>query len=162
MKKFLALCLSAILLVSLLGCSGSSKEKTFSKDGFEITLTGAFKETTLENYFVGYDSQNVAVIVLKEDFTLFDNAADITVNDYAKLVKANNAARNPSAIKTSDGIPSFEYTFKNVQEDTVYHYYATFFKGTDAFWMIQFASKDSEYAEQKENFENWAKTIQVA
>ena len=162
MKKILALCLSAILLVSLFGCAGSSAEKAFSKDGFEITLTGAFKETTMEGYFVCYDSKNAAVFVVKEDFTLFDNAADMTANDYAKLVKTANASRNPSSIKTSGGIPSFEYTFENTQENTTYHYYTTFFKGNDAFWMVQFASKDSEYAEQKENFENWVKTVKVA
>lgn len=162
MKKILALCLLAILLVSLFGCVGSSAEKTFSKDGFEITLISAFRETTIDGYFACYDSQDAAVFVVKEDFTLFDNAADMTVNDYAELVKTSNASYNPSAITVSDGISFFDYTFENTQENTTYHYYTTFFKGTDAFWMVQFASKDSDYTEQKVNFENWVKTVKVA
>lgn len=162
MKKFLVLCLSAILLVSLFGCDGISTEKTFSKDGFEITLTGAFKETTMKGYFVCYDSKNAAVFVVKEDFTLFDNAADMTANGYAELVKTANASYKPSAITMSDGIPFFEYTFENTQENTTYHYYTTFFKGTDAFWMVQFASKDADYTEQKGNFDKWVKTVKPA
>ena len=48
----------------------SGEPKTFSAKGMQITLTDEFSKQTAAGYTAGFGSKDVAVLVLKEDFTL--------------------------------------------------------------------------------------------
>lgn len=163
MKKIISLLAILVLVISLPACSSAApKEKVFSKSGLEITLTTDFTETTVSGYTVCYDSSHAAVFALKEDFSLLEGSEDMTLNEYAELVQKANSSRSPSAISTKNGIPYFEYTFFNESENVTYRYYTTVFKGSNAFWMVQFACADSTYEAQKDNFLTWAQSITVS
>lgn len=162
MKKIISLFAVLVLLLSLSACSSAPKEKVFSKNGLEITLTTDFTENTMEGYTVCYDSSHAAIFALKEDFSLMEGLEDMTLNEYGELARESNSSRSPSSLSTADGITYFEYSFFNESENVTYRYYTTVHKGSDAFWMVQFVCPDSTYATQKPNFVTWAKSVTVS
>jgi len=161
MKKILSCMLVVLLLLSFAAC-GSNSVKEFTSNGMTITLTDGFKKTNYEGYTVCYDSKDVAVFVLKESFSLQEGLSDMSVDDYAELVKSANASKKPSAISKKNGLTSMEYKFLNEEENQTYRYYSAMFKGPDAFWLVQFACKEELYDAKKDTFIEWAKTVEFA
>lgn len=164
--KGAAVLVSVLVLSSLIGYSiGScmlsgktSKAKTFSSNGMNITLTDEFKETKVENFTVAYDSKNVAVLALREPFSLVEGFENHTLEQYANLViKANNL----SGIKpqTADGLTYFEYNFTNPETKDEYTYFSYAYKADDAFWMVQFATLSKNADEYKTQITDWAKLV---
>ena len=157
MKKVLSLALVLILMLSLVSCAPKSKE--FSKEGMTITLTNSFWEKSVDGYTICYDSRNDAVFVLKEAFSLLDGAEDLTLDEYAEMVRKNNASRSPSEIKKEEGLTIMEYTFLNESNGITYAYLTTMFKTSDAFWLIQFTCEKSDYDTRRASYIEWAKSV---
>jgi len=157
MKKVLSLALVLILMLSLVSCAPKPKE--FSKDGMTITLTNSFWEKAMDGYTICYDSRKDAVFVLKEAFSLFDGAENLTLDQYAEMVRKNNESRSPSEIKKEEGLTIMEYTFLNESNGTKYAYMTTMFKTSDAFWLIQFTCAESDYETHRASFIEWAKSV---
>lgn len=158
MKKIISVLLIIAALLSFAAC-GEASEKTFSKDGMSITLTDAFKEADVDGYTVCYDSKNVAVFILKEEFSLLEGAENLKLDEYIELLRQSNSDKNAGEAVTSDGLTYFEYTFLNEEENVTYKYFTTAIKSEDAFWMVQFSAKEDSYDEQKANFITWAKSV---
>lgn len=161
MKKILCCLLVVLFLFSLTACGGESA-KEFTSNGMTVTLTDAFQETNYEGYTVCYESKDVAVFVLKESFSIQEGFGDLSLDDYAELVYAANASKNPSAVAKEDGLTVMEYSFLNQQENQTYSYYSAMFKGTDAFWLVQFACVEDKYEAKRDTFVEWAKTVEFA
>ena len=109
------------------------------------------------SYTACYDSQDVAIFALKEEFTMFENAESISLADYAQAVIDNNSL--DATVCTADERTFFEYQAHTNGKD--YSYYSVVFKGTDAFWLIQFACETDAYAKLYSSFTNWAGTVTV-
>ena len=162
MKKIISFLAILVLVISLPACSSPApQEKVFSKSGLEITLTTDFTETSMAGYTFCYESSHVVIVALKEEFSLLEQSLDMTLNEYTELLRKANTSHSPSAVSTQNGIPCFEYTWFNETENKTFRYYTTAFKGSDAFWMVQFVCADSAYATQKDNFLTWAQSITV-
>ncbi len=158
MKKMLSGLLVLLLMCSFVSCTnGAAKE--FTSNGMSITLTDAFRENTYEGYTVCYDSKDVAVFVVKEPFSIQEGLSDLSIDDYAEAVYEANASKSPSEISKENDLTSMEYNFLNEQENQTYRYYAAMFKGSDAFWLVQFACKQDEYDAKRQTFIDWAKTV---
>lgn len=164
MKKIVLIMLSAILLLSAVSCTDLFKpeDKDFYSNGMNITLTTEFKEATVEGYTVCYESKDVAVFILKEAFTLQAGLENQTVDYYAELVRNANASKAPGEIKKQYGLIYFEYDHLNEEKGVTYRYFTTMFKGPDAFWLVQFACERDEYADKRQSFIDWAKTVAFA
>ena len=158
MKKLVSLILATVLLFAFASCA-AAQPRDFSSQGMTITLPGTFKENTQAGYTVCYDSAKVAVFVLKEAFSMQPGAENLTLDEYAELVRQSNASKSPSAITKQDGFHSMEYNFLNENENQTYSYYCAMFKAADAFWLIQFACKEGDYDSYKDTFADWAKTV---
>lgn len=161
MKKFLSLLLAAVMLFGLTSCMKATP-KDFTCEGMTVTLTNRFKEANYEGYTVCYQSSDMIVIVLKESFSLQAGLDQMTVEEYANLVRQANTSKSPSELTKHENFYSMEYTFLNEQENQTYSYFTTMFKGTDAFWMIQFASKEEDYAAHKDTFLEFANSVKFA
>lgn len=161
MRRIVALILLALTIVTLSSCNNITDE-VFEKDGFSITLTSEFIEKQYENYFVSYDSKNVAVFVIKEPFSALEGFEDYTLGRYADLMKKNCTKDNvtPSEITEADGVTYFEYSFFN-KEGVSYKYLTAMYKGDDAFWTVQFATPISEYEGFKLQILEFAKSVKV-
>ena len=140
--------------------ASQSNPKEFSKAGMTITLTDAFQEKELAAYAAYYESKTALVFVVKEDFSVFEQAGiptDISLQEYAKIVaEANNSDWN---IKEKDGFTCFEFDENKNGKD--YSYFAVVLRGNDAYWLIQFACETKNYSHFSEDFMKWAKSVKV-
>ena len=138
--------------------SKAPKEKTFSSNGMNITLSEEFKETTVKNYTVAFDSKKVAVFALKEPFALVDSFEDYTLDQYADLVIQSNGLSS-SQKKTDNGLIWFEYDFDNPENNNAYRYFTYVYKTNDAFWIVQFATLKSYSEKVSQEIAVWAKSV---
>ncbi|MBQ6431839.1 MAG: hypothetical protein IJJ99_08195 [Oscillospiraceae bacterium] len=137
------------------------KEKAFSSHGMSITLTDAFKEMEDMGFTATFSSKNVAVIALEEPFTTAAGAEELTVEQYADMVIANNGLNCTK--KNYDEEPiSFEYDFLNTEKNETYHYFSYAYKTETAFWLVQFSTLKQNADKHADEIAAWAKTVTFA
>lgn len=135
------------------------EEKTFSSDGLVITLTDEFTKVDVDNFTVAYDSKNIAVLALKEDFSLAEGFGDNTLEQYADLV-IQSSQLNDCEIETEDGLTKFNYNFTNPETKDTYRYFTYVYKEDDAFWTIQFATLEQNAEKYESEIEKWAQLVE--
>ena len=127
--------------------------KTFASNGMEITLTNEFREAEFEGFTVCYDSPNAAVFALKEPFSLAEGLENYTLEQYGKLVLANNGMEDFPLYPMGSNY-CFEFTYTDPTTAETFYYVSVVYRSQDAFWLIQFAVPE-------ENFDDYADTIQA-
>ncbi len=133
--------------------------EVFSTNGMEITLTNEFYDSESEGFTACYDSGEVAVFVLREDFSLLEGFEDYTLEEYGNLVVDNNNFQTNVQLKNVDGLTTYEYEWTNPENNDVYKYFAVVYKGPDAFWLVQFATFSDNYEIRYNDFIQWAKSV---
>ena len=141
---------------SFLFSSKNPEPKEFSSSGMSITLTDEFSEADIADYTVTYDSRNIAVFALKEEFSLVEGLQDYTLEEYGDLIIQSNGLS--SKVKNYDGLTGFEREYTNPDTLDTYKYFAFIYKSNDAFWMIQFATLKENADEYRATIVEWAKT----
>ena len=167
MKKTLLLFTTLLLLIGTLlftGCDSVIPTKEYTSDaGITLTLPSDFVEKDVVNYTYTLANLEVTMMALKEEFTLYQNAGispdTVSLKDYASLVITANKLPEDTEISESDGLTSF--TYENDANGKTYFYYATVFKGSDAFWLVQFGCDSKNQDEYKTTFVDYAKTVVV-
>lgn len=146
-------------ITSLLLPDPATKTKTFSSEGISITLTEAFRETSVGNYTAVFESKDVAVFALREAFTLAEGVEDYTLRQYCELVMEANGMAGKEII-TDDDLMRFEYTYTNPETNDTYRYYSFVYKAEDAFWLVQFTTLDKNTSKHAEKIIQWAKSVE--
>lgn len=159
--KILSLCLAFVVVAACFAGCGSPKEKSFSKEGLTITLTDEFEEKALVDALTAsYMSDYCLVTTLKEDFSLFSEAGlstDISDREYLDMVIQSNSIDRER--EETDGF--YTVTFeKEIQKQDI-TYLAVALKGSDAFWLVQFACPTDTFEDLRPQFIKWAKTVTV-
>lgn len=131
----------------------------FTVDNMQITLTNEFTTESYQGYNGVFASKEVAVFVLKEDFSLLENFEDYTLQQYGELVIDNNGLTGSVELNEVEGICYFDYEYNNTEENTTYYYMSTLFKSDDAFWIIQFAVPAEDAEKYLPQLIEWAKTV---
>lgn len=165
-RKGLAVLIASVLVGAVVGFAISSglfgylsaKPEVFTGNGIRITLTSEFKETQMNNYTNCYDSSDVAVFMIKEEFALIDGFEDLTLEEYGEAVMQNNGYSS-NELKTVDGLTGFEYDFQNPDTSDSYRFYTYIYKSDDAFWMVQFVTLDENIDEYGPKITEWAKSV---
>ncbi len=166
MKKcllILALLLCSVLLLS--GCfpdimvlpdsASIGEPKNFEKDGIRLTLTDRFTETPSELGFYAYYTANFSgVVVLKESFSLEEGLAELSLEDYTRNVIKNNGHTNLKP-QCRDDLWFYVRDAGNTRS------YSYSFKGSDAFWIVQFICMTSDASLLEDQFFMWANCIEV-
>lgn len=157
-RAFLALALALSLL--LCGCSGLFGEdpKTFSKAGMSITLDEGFMERELISYTAVYESVDIAVFALKEEFSLFEGTgygANTTLKEYAELVIEANGI--DCRVTTEGSLTGFRYEKEAGGKEVTYCAYV--YKSSDAFWLVQFSVVSSQYEKNKDKIADFAASV---
>lgn len=135
--------------------------KDFSYEEMTITLTALFKEEEVEGRTV-FTSNDVAVFVLRENFVAGDiDLSGYTVRGYAELARENNPVMADATYEETDGIPNMVYTYAG-DDGKTYVYFTTFYKSSNAFWIVQYFVNESGYESRKPKFIEWAKTVHFA
>lgn len=166
MKKALSLFFVLVMVFSLTACipdeAKSGKAKTYTVEEMTITLTDAFMHmaSLAPDFTDCYGATDVTAIFLKETFESLDATGDESVDVYAEAVRESNSASDMSDIFHEDGVTYVEYTAENDGE--TFKYFAAMYKGSDAFWLVQFACDESAYEEYKPYFIDWAKSVEFS
>ena len=166
MKKFLAI-ISLLLSCSLLLCGCFSRvmiipdndsigePKIFEKDGIKLTLTDNFMEKESElGFYAYYVSNFCGVVVLKEDFSLEEGLADRSLEEYVRSVIANNGHTGIEP-QNKDGLWFY------IRDSGGGRSYSYSFKGSDAFWIVQFLCMTSDAPTLEDLFYLWANSVEV-
>ena len=166
MKKisFFTAAIALVLALTMLsGCSFpgiGAEELDFSGAGLTITLTVDFYEKNHVSFTGCYESQEMLVLTLKEEFTILeeiDFSKDSTVEDYLELVISAN--EHSAKIAEKDGIPYFTYESSAAGKD--FKYMATAVKSSDAFWLVQFAVHKEDFNKYEDTMFKYAASIKV-
>lgn len=163
-----------ILLVAFIVGSGSGKlvtslllsdvmveSEVFSFDEMKITLTNEFAETDVDGYTVCYVSEKVLVLALKESYELVDGFENYTLEEYGNLVITNNNLESKCQLQSDDGLTYFKYQYTDSEKNTTYDYFSVVYKGTDAFWMMQFVTDEEDTADYQQHLAEWAKSVEL-
>ena len=170
MRKHLtliSLLLAAILLLT--GCKGGEElvprepaPLDFSKGGMTITLTDAFTEKDYVSYTACYESRDIAVFVLKEEFSLFANTEygpETTVEEYVDLVRRSNALGDNVLVTNAGNLCYLEYNKEANGKTLSYKVFG--FKGADAFWLLQFAADAENYPNVVGQIDAYAQSFRI-
>ena len=131
------------------------KEKVFTCDDMQITLTDEFAETEYFGFKTVYKSPATAVFVLKESFSDYPILRNLTLEEYCQAVIEAN--KRTAAVETEDGLTYFEYEATIDGEEC--HYFSVVYRTEDAFWLVQFATKSQNLSKLRPTFIKWAQSV---
>ena len=132
--------------------------KTFEKAGITLLLTDKFKEEQSERGFDAYyTSDFCGVVVLKEAFTLEEGLAEMPLEQYIKNVIENNGHTDIKP-QEKDGL----WYYVNDNNSPVRCVYSYAYKGTDAFYIVQYIINNMDEETLKETIHDWAKAVEVS
>ncbi len=132
--------------------------KTFSTNEIQITLTDEFRESNVKNYTVAYDSRDVAVFALKEEYVSAPGLSEYTTAQYADLIIQANELQ-ATKIQTENGVTRFEYNYTNPDTDDWYRFFIYVYKTDDAFWSVQFATLNQNVNHYAPQIAQWANSV---
>lgn len=132
--------------------------KDFSVEEMQITLTDEFLSIPTGDFDACYSTEDVAVLVLREDFKLIEDFGDYTLEEYGQLLLQTYELDGVSELETYEGITYFEYE-ADADVNETYYYLSTIHKSEDAFWSIQFTVLTEDADDYIPQFIEWAKTI---
>ena len=140
-----------------LASGGFSKtpNKTFTKGDFSITLTEDFTESSLDDFYAYYQSDEVMAVVLQEDKALFGN---MSLTKYADFLAEANGYDTTQ--KEKDGIPYFSYTA--TIEGLNYYYMVFCYESENAFWAVNFGTPIGNRDDLESSFMKWAQSVQIS
>ncbi len=164
MKRLLICLLVLAMVLSAVSCEKrtamNSPEETFSTPDVSIMLSSAFKEVKTTDYAACFEASDVTVYLIQEKFDdLTEQQALLSVEEYAALVRANNASKTPTDVVVSEetGLVTFEYTYE--EDGTVYKALSAMYRSTNSFWTIRFVCEEARYEEYLPTFTKWAKSV---
>ena len=157
-----------LLALSLLlcGCTSAPAEPEaptptdFAAAGMHLTLTDAFTEKQHVSYTAMYHSDEVAVMVLKEEYTLFDNtefSSQTSPEQYAALVWSSNQFQGEVPLQADEDLTWFEYD--RTVNGTDYRYRAYVYKSNEAFWLFQFAVRSEAFSLHANDIHSYAASV---
>lgn len=164
-KRRICICLLLTALLIFSGCiprvmvipdnDSIGEPKVFEKDGIQLTLTDRFVEQESElGFYAYYVSDFCGVVVMKEEFTLEEGLADRSLETYVNNVIANNGHTGIEA-QNRDGLWFY------VKDSGATRSYSYSFKGSDAFWIVQYLCMSADAPQLEDLFFLWANTVEV-
>lgn len=168
MKKAFIIILAVLLCLPVFGCGlflerhtnippnadTIGEDKVFYGDGYTITLTDDFAEKQSHQGFDGYYvSTFCGVMVKKEPFSLAERLKDESLADYMKNVIRNNN-ENTEPVEEVGLVYYRYYNGGNAGWNFG-------FKGSDAFYLVQFICREDHETALKNFIFSFAKSVKV-
>ena len=132
----------------------SINDRVFYGDGYQITLTDQFSEQQSEEGFDGYYTSSFGgVMIMIEPFTMDATLAAKSTEDYIRdVIKNNQTDAEPEA---QDGLLFYRYRRTGLCG------WNFAFKGSDAFYLVQFICRESDESTLSDLFFTFAKSMKV-
>ena len=123
-------------------------------------LTDAFVEKSHAAYTLYAESEDLLVLGLKEEYTLFENtdfSAQTSLKQYAELVWIANQLEGELPLVDDGEHLWFDYD-KHVN-GADYRYRAYVLKDNEGFWLLQFAARADEFEALTEPIREYAASV---
>lgn len=133
----------------------------YGEQGLHITLPSNFQKFDMEDYMLTYTTMDSAVYVVKE---LFSDGEDKSfsqwnLQDYTTYVAAKNHI-DPATIQKHKDLFYYTVEVPGAEGHEYLHYVFTY-KGSDAFWMLQFAVAKEHAKTFEPSIFQWAESVRV-
>ncbi len=164
-KKGIFVMVAAVALGVFIGLASSGvlfpeKDKAFEESAYSITLTNRFEKDAFEGYEAIYEKDDVLVMISKETFASLGEYSSISVTEYNKIIQADTEAPTKTEVRTEDGLCYYDHTADIDGENYTYRVFA--YKGSDAFWLVQFVVYTEDMEKNQADIMAWAKTFAPA
>lgn len=133
--------------------------KVFTVEDMQITLTDGFAPMPGEGFAAGFCSEDAVVYVLRESFDAFEGFGEMSLAGYGTMVLENNRLADRVTLREEGDSVSFEYLYTQEGTGSEFYYYCVAQKGTDAFWLVQFAAPAQKQSLYEGVFPQWAQTV---
>ncbi|MBO5786715.1 MAG: hypothetical protein J6R45_05275 [Clostridia bacterium] len=165
MKKHALISLILILSTLLSGCFTFQNDfkldadvvgeaKDFKAEELTITLTDQFQTTKSERGFAGYFTTNyIGVIVERCAKSDIENDVSGNMSEKEFLEYYVDSLEQEYSVEEKDGL--FYYT--KTQNNNVCRVFS--YCSDDAYWTVQFITKQSDFLMYENNFFDWAKSV---
>lgn len=152
-----------LLALCILFCGCGVSDKTVSVDKLSVTLPGNYADYSNESfasyYTFTYGYQDVAVMGLKEEFSMFrEYGLDPTLGEYLDLVISANGITQPAT--EDNGLHTF--SFSSEVDGVMYTYLAAVYEGSDAFWLVQAGCQSQNYEKNQALFRQILHSVTVS
>lgn len=155
--------IAAIFVIAIINdlFNNNIEEKTYSSNGFTITMDGSFYEKDLATSTFYYESFEAGVMGTKEyfkdlkDLGITENSS---LKDYGDIISFVNEEEY-DYIDLNDKIKYF--TYEDSINDKDYFYVSAITKGSDAFWLITLFCEEKNKDQYLPKFEKWLNTVEV-
>ena len=163
MKRLLIAMLCLVMLLTCVSCGNDGLTEYTDEAGITIRLPEGFVEFEQQGFTYSLYKDDVFFFSMRESFSdleeKYELRADASLVEYAQLVARGNGIDAQLVVKSKDDA-YFTYSSTS-NEGEVHYFYAAFKKGSDAFWLCQFACPADKYESMKENFSDWSEAIKV-
>jgi len=163
MKRIITLVCMLCLLCC--GCSGPNADTLQSytaQTGITLQMQAGMRLSAEDSVSCLYSGQSCMMSALREEFADYAQMGHdpqaMTVEDYAHLVQQANDLQQ-TFLPDENG--NLHVTYTNTSGNTEYFYYATVRKGSDAFWVVNFACNSRQKDAYLPLFIRWSDTIAV-
>lgn len=159
MITVVAVILGVIIGLARTGVLFPEKDKAFTGSHHSITLTNRFEkdDESDEGYEAIYEKDDVLVMISKETFVSLGEYGSISVTEYNEIIQKGTEAPTKTAVRTEDGLCYYDHTLIIDGENFTYRVFA--YKGSDAFWLVQFVVYTEDMEKNQADIMAWAKTF---
>ncbi|MBQ7294606.1 MAG: hypothetical protein IJW86_00265 [Clostridia bacterium] len=134
--------------------------EAFTYGNMSITLTNEFSERNVDGFSACYESYSSIILINKDDKEFFEDFDSYTLEEYGNDIIENS--EYDVELQKENGLTYFEYVYNDEESGDVYSYFVPVYKSDDAFWLFQFSSFEEDYETYREQFVEWAKTVEFA
>ncbi|MBE6759665.1 MAG: hypothetical protein E7554_06175 [Ruminococcaceae bacterium] len=158
--RIAAAVMTALMLVSVVGCAEAEPVRHEVDGGLSIVLPADFESVEVEGFAHAIANDDVCVFFVRESF---DSLAamgieDITLEEYARLYEVGYGLESRFAPDAGGNLVT---TYDATVEGCRYFYYSTLREDTDCFWTISFACEEEDRDIYADLFAVWNSTITV-
>lgn len=139
--------------------SAKYEPKEYMVADLRITLTEEFRDLEVEGYTGGFQTRDVAILILQENRNVLEAGGVKTLTQYANLIQQVNKHNAP--IQEEEHFLYYEYDFHNSTTNEDFHYFVMMYKNPVDFYIVQFAVHQDETENYRESIMEWARSVNV-
>lgn len=133
----------------------NAEAKMFTVGDMSITLNKGFSQQRSPGTYAAFGSRKVGIFVIKAKIA--SDETTMTAEQYAKALIGMNTL--DSEVEKDGDLPYFTAEVK-AENGRKYVHYTYVYKTEDAFWVVEFAVRESRAARQEKNISQWAHSVE--
>ena len=159
MKRLICLFLTVLCMLPLF--TACAQSTTYTVEEMKITLPDGFIEVPTTRRGSSFESEDMGIKVIRESRDVVEGVAgssDVSLETYADLVLTHNKLDLP--LERKGDCLTYSYVALDEEVNLNFTYYVTVHKSRNAYWLVQFIVRESEYESFKDEIETYLDSIE--